>query len=223
MPRRQTRRPTQTPGLGVDATGGPVVDPTENVLALVDVEKEHAKELRMSDKELSNARYDALKERLTLLSTHIVQFQDGMRDAETRRVDQLATTRQDFQNTIRDMLAESVRTTSTLVSTQLVQIQATFDTRVSKLEAGAFTQAGKSSVSDPATADALTKMAAAVGSLGSARDMTAGAGQGSDKTWAIMGAVAALILTAIGITITVVITSRAPVPVVYAPAQIAPR
>jgi hypothetical protein len=65
------------------------------------------------------------------------------------------------------MLAESVRTTSTLVSTQLVQIQATFDTRVSKLEAGAFTAAGRSSVQDPQTSDALSRMAASISSLAS--------------------------------------------------------
>lgn len=183
MAKRQTRRPTQTPGLGVDASGGPVVDPTENVLSLVDVEKEHAAQLRASDKELLTTNIAALKDQFKLLNDHVVQFQNGMRDAETRRIDQLAQTRQEFQNTIRDMLAESVRTTSTLVSTQLVQIQATFDTRVSKLEAGAFTQAGKSSVSDPATADALTRMATAVGNLSMARDTTAGHTKGVDDNW----------------------------------------
>jgi hypothetical protein len=51
------------------------------------------------------------------------------------------------------------------VSTQLVQIQETFDTRVSKLEAGAFTAAGRSSVQDPQTADALSRMATGIASL----------------------------------------------------------
>lgn len=88
----------------------------------------------------------------------IEQVLAQMQVSETRRIDQLAQTRQEFQNTIRDMLAESVRTTSTLVSTQLVQIQATFDTRVSKLEAGAFTQAGKQSVADPQLADFMRAM-----------------------------------------------------------------
>jgi hypothetical protein len=63
------------------------------------------------------------------------------------------------------MLAESVRTTSSLVSTQLVQIQATFDTRVTKLEASQLTQAGRSSVADPALSDALTRITASVASM----------------------------------------------------------
>jgi hypothetical protein len=127
-----------------------VVDPTQNVRELV----------------LAESKYqDAMRVSLERLIDEKTTFQNALRDAETRRIDQLATTRQEFQNTIRDMLAESVRTTSTLVSTQLVQIQATFDARVSKLEAFQFTQAGKSSVSDPATADALSRMAAGIASL----------------------------------------------------------
>jgi hypothetical protein len=93
------------------------------------------------------------------------RIQINRTDAETRRIDQLAETRQEFQNTIRDMLAESVRTTSTLVSTQLVQIQATFDTRVSKLEAQAFTAAGRSSVADPAIESAMTRMSQGISGL----------------------------------------------------------
>lgn len=103
----------------------------------------------------------------------MVLFQNSLRDAETRRIDQLAQNRQEFQNTIRDMLAESVRTTSTLVSTQLVQIQATFDTRVSKLEAFQFTLAGRASVADPAMSDALGRMMREMAELKSSQDMAA--------------------------------------------------
>lgn len=180
--------------MAVDAAGGPVIDPTENVLALVDVEKQHAQELRESDKESVDIKIGALKDQIKLLSESIVQYQNGQRDAETRRIDQLAQTRQEFQNTIRDMLAESVRTTSTLVSTQLVQIQATFDTRVSKLEAAAFTQAGRSSVADPqiaaslaALGDGITAMqktfAAGIGDLREAGRETTGRGAGRDDAW----------------------------------------
>ncbi len=117
-----------------------------------------------------------------------------MQISETRRIDQLAQTRQEFQNTIRDMLAESVRTTSTLVSTQLVQIQATFDTRVSKLEAGAFTQAGKSSVADPQLADFMRMMSQNIQGIGVAStDMAAKmTAQQADATAKLTLAIAAL-------------------------------
>ncbi len=146
------------PGIAVDARGGGVIDPTKNVLDLVKAESKYQDAMREALKDRVDIQSTALHDQFKILSEGLIAYQSGMRDAETRRIDQLAQTRQEFQNTIRDMLAESVRTTSTLVSTQLVQIQATFDTRVSKLEAGAFTQAGKQSVADPAFSDAVTRL-----------------------------------------------------------------
>ena len=168
------------PGVAVDARGGAVIDPTKNVLDLVRAESKYQDALRdlitahqTEIREIEFRHYEAMRALQERFSQNTrdqeTTYQNAMRDAESKRtdqlrhaesqrIDQLAQTRQEFSNTIRDMLAESVRTTSTLVSTQLVQIQATFDTRVSKLEAGAFTQAGKSSVADPATADSLTRM-----------------------------------------------------------------
>lgn len=162
-----SRKPPETtsavePGIGVDSSGSRTIDPTKNVLDLVNAESKTRDKLRDGDKELADTKIEALRDLFKLLSQHVDQFQNAMRDSETRRIDQLAQTRQEFQNTIRDMLAESVRTTSTLVSTQLVQIQATFDTRVSKLEAGAFTQAGKEQRPDPALAEAMQKMVLSV-------------------------------------------------------------
>lgn len=157
-----TKPPT---GVAVDRTGGPVVDPTQNVRELVDAESKYQDGMRTALGTLIDTKIAGIENIVKILSDSIVAYQNSQRDAETKRIDQLAETRQEFQNTIRDMLAESVRTTSNLVSTQLVQIQATFDTRVTKLEAGAFTQAGKSSVQDPATADALSRMAAAIASF----------------------------------------------------------
>ena len=101
-----------------------------------------------------------------------VRYTDSMRAAdaslaaaETRRIDQLAQTRQEFQNTIRDMLAASATSTSTLVATQLVQIRTVFDTRVSKLEAYQFTQAGKSAAQDPQLEANMTRMAQSIAAL----------------------------------------------------------
>ena len=161
-------------GLGVDAGGGAVVDPTKNVLDLVRAESKYQDAMREGLASRVVEMTTALKEQVKLLSDGIVLFQNGQREAETKRIDQLAMTRQEFQNTIRDMLAESVRTTSTLVSTQLVQIQATFDTRVSKLEAYQFTQAGKSSVADPQMSDALTRVTRDLAELRNSQELATG-------------------------------------------------
>lgn len=160
------------PGNPVDSYGK-TIDPTKNVLDLVRAAITAQDDARVALKELLTEKVNGLKDMLRVITDGQVAFQNAQRDAETKRIDQLAQTRQEFQNTIRDMLAESVRTTSNLVSTQLVQIQATFDTRVTKLEAGAFTQAGKSSVADPQISDAMARVTRDIMELRNSQDLFA--------------------------------------------------
>ena len=152
-------------GIGVDYYGGQVYDPTQNVRELVEAESKYQDAMRETVKDDFKSALSFIRDQIKLIADGADRFQNAQRDAETKRIDQLAQNRQEFQNTIRDMLAESVRTTSTLVSTQLVQIQATFDTRVSKLEAYQFTQAGKASVADPQIADTMSAMARSITSF----------------------------------------------------------
>lgn len=163
LPPRQVGSTGQ--GIPVDFHGGPTVDPTKNVLDLVRAESKYQDAMRGELEKRSDAAIRMLVNQLKILNDASTAYQSAQRESETKRIDQLAQTRQEFQNTIRDMLAESVRTTSTLVSSQLVQIQATFNERVSKLEAGAFTQAGKQSVADPATSDAMMRLSSGLTSL----------------------------------------------------------
>lgn len=104
------------------------------------------------------------------LVTAEARHQDAMRAAETIRIDQLAElrrdyenqlarTRQDSDNQVAAILAGAVKEKSDLVSSQLVQIQTIFDTRVAKLEEFRLTQIGRSSVADPALAQALVSLA----------------------------------------------------------------
>lgn len=187
-------------GVGIDAEGGKVVDPTKNVETLVAALRETLREFRVSDQHYLDSQLDWVEKMQKFTQDAESRLRDSLRqadrflsDAETRRIDQLATTSATFEKTIRDMLAESVRTTSTLVSTQLVQIQATFDTRVSKLEAGAFTQAGKSSVADPALSDALARMTAAVSALQMTGTRTGGHEEGKQDTNARLFSIIALV------------------------------
>ena len=100
------------PGIGIDPRGGAVIDPTKNVLDLVKAAIQAQNEARDALKELLNEKVNGVKEVLKILTDSQVSFQNAQRDAETKRIDQLAQTRQEFQNTIRDMLAESARSTS---------------------------------------------------------------------------------------------------------------
>ncbi len=153
------RRPSGL-GLGVDSTGGPVIDPTENVLALVDVEKQHQQELRQSD-----AKYvDAMR-------TADAKYQDGMRNAEQAKQESLSLLKQNYDKQISDILTAQIKSTLELTSTQLDKVTAslsnqinaavvqqsglitTLSERIGRLEQLQWQTAGKTSVSDPAAAD----------------------------------------------------------------------
>jgi hypothetical protein len=161
------KEPEERPGIGVDSHGGAVIDPTKNVEDLVRALEAKTAQLRDADNRFNDAQLAATEKFQDFARGAESKLQTAQRDSETRRIDQLAEAAQKSATVIANMLAESVRTTSDLVSSQLVQIQATFNERVSKLEAFQFTQAGRSSVSDPATSDALRQMAASISSLSS--------------------------------------------------------
>ncbi len=201
---RKSDTEEQRPGIAVDAQGGQIIDPSKNVEDVVRELKLALAEFRVSDQRLFEARIRAAEAQfLSTLREHEKyqnfaraageKYEAAARHAETLRVNELASTRKEYENTIRDMLAKSVETTSTLVSTQLVQIQATFDKRVSQLEAYQFTQAGKSSVADPALNSALTSMASSIHSLSKSDDTAGGRREGITSMGAIVLGAAGLI------------------------------
>jgi hypothetical protein len=118
---RQTRHPPTGIGLGVDRTGGPVIDPTENVLALVDVQKQHQREK------------DDLERR----------YQDAMREAETRRLNELAAQKQTFDLELAKVLRANQDAASTLLATQLKEVKNDLSDRTAKLEQFRWETGGK--------------------------------------------------------------------------------
>ena len=160
-------------GVGVDKFGGSVIDPTANVRELVNAEASYRDSLRDSDIRYQDAMRDAQEKYqngIRVGSEKLREFesklQNWMRDAESKRIDQLAGLRQVYETRIAEMLAVSVKSTSDLVSTQLVQIQATFNDRVSKLEQFRWESGGKSSVYDPQIAEALARLTSGLATQG---------------------------------------------------------
>jgi hypothetical protein len=115
-------------------------DPTQNVLDIVQAESKYQ---------------DGMREAQAKLDAAAIQSLNAIRDAETNRLDQLAGQRQRFEKQIADMLAASVTEKSSLVASQLLQIQSTFGDRISKLEEFRLLSTGRSSVADPQLASSL--------------------------------------------------------------------
>lgn len=108
-------------GEGVDRFGGPVVDPTKNVEDLVKALEVTLDKLRQAD----------------------TKYQDAMRDAETRRVNELAALRVQYDSIIEGMRSTALNTTSQLLATALKETKSDLSERMSKQEQFRWESGGK--------------------------------------------------------------------------------
>jgi hypothetical protein len=120
------------PGIGVDARGGQVIDPTKNVLDLVQALKEMLAELRVAD----NKRQDELR-------AAEAKIQNYAREAETRRIDQLAAQKQLFDLELARVLKANVDTSALLLSTQLKEVKTDLQVELRSLNQFRWESAGK--------------------------------------------------------------------------------
>jgi hypothetical protein len=100
-----------------------VIDPTKNVLDLVEAERKHRDTLRDAD----------------------ASFQNAMREAESRRVNELATQKQIFDIELAKVLRANQDAASTLLATQLKEVKNDISDRTAKLEQFRYETSGKSS------------------------------------------------------------------------------
>lgn len=156
MPPPRVKRPADS-GIGVDAYGNQTIDPTKNVLDLVNAQ----------------AKFQAKMDELALAANKaetnwIVKYFEALSVAERRRLNDLAELKKDYDKQISETQTGQMKTTSDLVSTQLDKVTtslsdtinktadniaavlATMDKRVSAVEQFRYETGGRSSVSDPA-------------------------------------------------------------------------
>ena len=198
---RQTRnsvagRTLGTPGAGlpVDKYGAGAIDPTENVLALVAALAETQKLLRAAD---------------TLR-------QDDLRDAETRRQDDLRIQRNEFekridvltstfQNQMAVVLATQTDKSANLLASTVDKLSTATNERLAAVEKNQYVTGGKTSVSDPATFDALRELTASIKPLTATKDTATGMAQ--MLGW-IMAGIMAVIMAVIALIIPFVMRVR---------------
>src|SRR5688572_13487542 len=105
-----------------EATGvGKVIDPTKNVLDLVNAERAHRDVLREADN----------------------RYQDAMREAETRRINELAAQKQTFDLELAKVLRANQDAASTLLATQLKEVKNDLSDRTAELEQFRWESGGK--------------------------------------------------------------------------------
>jgi hypothetical protein len=196
-----------TAGIGVDAFGGTVIDPTKNVREMVLDEA---------------AKRDALREADIKFNDLQFRMQEKLAEAETRRLDALAAQGQRYEERIAEDLKVGVKTTSDQLAGQLIKetgslsnqittmntqftnqittlttsftnqvaaLTASITPRLADLERFRWEVGGKTSVSDPATAAELIQIKAIVKSLSETKDIVSGTNKGhQDVTaWVVIG------------------------------------
>ncbi len=207
---RQIRRPksrrrddvTPRPGITVDAYGSDAVDPTENVLALVDAQ---AKSQEKVDEWI--IKY------VEAIATAETRRVNELAEAERRRLDDLAEQKKDYDKQISETQTGQMKTTSDLVSTQLDKVTtslsdtinktadniaamlATMDKRLSGVEQFRYETGGRSSVSDPA----MLQIAADLKELRTQRAETSGAHQQRSDSSALVFAVISALFGLVGV------------------------
>jgi len=124
----------------------PPIDPTKNVLDLVRAESAHRDSLRDADN----------------------RFQNAMREAETRRLNELAAQKLTFDFEMSRVLRANQDATATLISTSLQEVKNDLSERMSKQEQFRWESGGKQQGIGAlaATAFSVISLAIALGSLG---------------------------------------------------------
>lgn len=190
-----TDRPDKLRGPGVDTAGGPIVDPTANVIALTEAANQRQDDLRELSKELFHAeirvltaQVDGLEKRMILRSEHAKEIRQTdaehakeIRQAETERV-----------NAIRqvDVLAGTTAAARALEAIQTLATQTTSERETLRnLVTTTATTIATQNAQD------LARINEAISALQKSSYEGAGKGTGAKNLWAIIAAAIGLLVT----------------------------
>jgi hypothetical protein len=208
----------QSSGPSVDWEGAPVVDPTENVKALMKASLEGLEKLRTADEKFNDAAWLHLKEMADLRAKHAEQLRlsDLSAADKTRQVDVMAATGSastlatgvqslaSQTTTMAETLRAASATQAATLAKQTADAQAAtqslidtmnrrFDERMTTVERAQATGAGRQSVADPQ----VEAMNVKLNTLLESRATVAGKGEGASAMWGyIVGGIGVLFAVA---------------------------
>ena len=209
MAERQRRRPRPLlyqdrsdpkAGLTVDAYGSEAVDPTENVLALVDAQAKFQEQKDELVAKFNAAECAWIIKYFESLAAQKERFDKQISDTQTTQLkttsDLVSATQTKMENSISDSMDKN--------SSNTAEMLRTIDKRLSAIEQFRYETGGRSSVADPATEMRLATMAARLEVLAAAGERGAGGHQAVADTSTRLVAFIALILTAVMMVVAIV-------------------
>jgi hypothetical protein len=179
-------------GLAIDSDGNPVVDPTANVIALVEAANLRQDDLRQKSDQISRERFSHIKEMMRLHA----RYEAKLSKAESQRLDAIRTVdvqafkiQNERQASQADGLRIQVQTVATTLADQQRQQADEINKRLAAIEKLQYEGQGKSSLTDPL----LTDLVQEIKSLRKEANQTQGRGKGiSDFFGWIVGGIAVL-------------------------------
>lgn len=170
-------------GIGVDRYGNPVIDPTPNVMALVEANAETNRALREADNKFTDRQHEHIKEVNDLRAKHtdLLRISDLAMLEKTRAVDvlagaqsaaqlatavqTLATTAGRDAETLRSQLtataqaiAKQTADAAAAAAAQTDRMMTDVNSRIAELQKASYQGAGKQSVADPMIAELISEM-----------------------------------------------------------------
>ena len=163
-------------GIGVDASGGPVIDPTANVISLFEAGVKRLDDLRSAETKRQDDMRDLSAEHTKEMHVLARGFEEKLRDAEAKRIDAIravdvnavavASSRASDQasvlasqvQTSSDALRSLVASTAATLATQQTAALAEITKRLSELERTKYEGAGRSTLSDPQLVELVQEM-----------------------------------------------------------------
>lgn len=188
------------PGIGVDAKGNAVVDPTANVIALNEASDRRQDDLRVSTEKTIEIQFQHVEEMAQLRDAHAKEI----RELESRRLDAIRQVDVTATATAADRAASAIETLAKQTTADRETLRTAVDSsaralasqnsetvaqlvgRITALELAISRTTGKEAVSDPMLSQMVTELKA----LRTEMSTSTGKTEGVDKTWAMILALA---------------------------------
>jgi len=204
----------------VDIAGGPVIDPTENVIALTEAANQRQDDLREATKELSEVLFKHQKEMMDLRAENLARLgeirESHQRELDTAESNRLNSIRQvdreevaktaaaaqtaistlaTTTNTMAETLRTQVANTAAAAENRQVAFATDMNKRLSAVELALSEGKGKQQVSDPQ----IERMAMMVEKLVTSQSNVAGKSEGGTAMWGYVAAGFAFMVLLIGL------------------------
>jgi hypothetical protein len=182
----------------VDAVGGPTIDPTANVIAIVEAATKRQDDLRIE----TNRRLDTEITHIKELLAHRLEHLKELRGAEAERVNAIRQVDVAGANTAAaqtlaavQTLAANTSSTAAALANQIESVVKAIHDRLASLERSSYEGKGKEAVSDPV----ISQMASDMRDMREEQKLSTGKTQGVGMVWVVLLGAVSLISGLLGI------------------------